>query len=177
MEKYKKDNFIESAASALEECYKKELMEMYNKEIEKKKPKEYYADQVMDCLKLIKDSPESRRIIISAWNPNQLKEMCLACCHVIYNFDVDIETKELSCLLYQRSGDMGLGVPFNSKTSTKKHTELLILITPHIIDGDEFMTGVRKAAESPFMSYSDYDSIPGVSHKETVVKSAPPVRT
>lgn len=77
------------------------------------KSDEYYCDQIKECINLIKTNPSSRRIIISAWNPNQIKEMCLPPCHVLYNFDVNIERKELSCLLYQRSGDMGLGVPFN----------------------------------------------------------------
>lgn len=108
-EKYNIDKFEADISKEL----RPELDVLYNEELKKYEKKEYYADQVEDCLKLIKESPESRRIIISAWNPNQLKEMCLAPCHLLYQFDVDVETKELSCLLYQRSGDMGLGVPFN----------------------------------------------------------------
>ena len=76
-------------------------------------------------------------------------------------------------------GDIpGIGAIFSSKSSTKKHTELLILITPHIIYGDEFVTGEKKAAETPFMSYSDYgSSIPGIGSKEPTVKTAPAART
>ena len=53
----------------------------------------------------------SRRLIMSAWNPCQLKEMVLPPCHVLSHFHVD--DNKLSCAIYQRSGDVGLGVPFN----------------------------------------------------------------
>ena len=65
---------------------------------------------VIDCLK----DPEqrsSRRILMSAWNPCQLDEMALPPCHVLCQFNVLGD--KLSCSLYQRSGDIGLGVPFN----------------------------------------------------------------
>lgn len=54
----------------------------------------------------------SRRLIMSAWNPCQLDEMALPPCHILAQFNVR-ENKYLSCALYQRSGDVGLGVPFN----------------------------------------------------------------
>ena len=54
----------------------------------------------------------SSRIIMSAWNPEQLNEMALPPCHVLSQFKVTNDN-ELSCILYQRSGDMGLGIPFN----------------------------------------------------------------
>ena len=54
----------------------------------------------------------SRRIIMSSWNPCQINEMALPPCHVLTQFHVTNEN-ELSCSLYQRSGDMGLGIPFN----------------------------------------------------------------
>ena len=54
----------------------------------------------------------SRRIIMSAWNPQQIEEMALPPCHVLSQFKVN-NKDELSCILYQRSGDIGLGVPFN----------------------------------------------------------------
>jgi len=72
----------------------------------------YGIDQLQDCIELIKNNPFSRRIIMSAWNPCQLKEMCLPPCHISYQFYVS-KDNYLSCILYQRSGDMFLGVPFN----------------------------------------------------------------
>ena len=65
---------------------------------------------IIDCLKDPKER-YSRRLILSAWNPQQLDEMALPPCHVLAQFNV-IGNK-LSCSLYQRSGDVGLGVPFN----------------------------------------------------------------
>ena len=72
-----------------------------------------------------------------------------------------------------------IGAPFNNKTSTKKHTELLILITPHIIYGDDFKTGERKAGELPYMPYSDYETVPTMNPKEQqpVVKAVLPARS
>ena len=68
-------------------------------------------DQVQECLRLIKEEPNSRRIIINLWNPNILDKSCLPPCHVLYQFTVN--DGELSCSMYQRSGDFGLGIPFN----------------------------------------------------------------
>ena len=71
------------------------------------------VDQLQYIINSLKDPKErySRRLIMSAWNPEQLDEMALPPCHVLAQFNV-IED-ELSCSLYQRSGDVGLGVPFN----------------------------------------------------------------
>jgi thymidylate synthase len=68
-------------------------------------------DQLMYCIDLIKNDPTSRRIIMSGWNPCQLKEMCLPPCHVMYHFNV--RNGKLSCQMYQRSADLFLGLPFN----------------------------------------------------------------
>ena len=69
------------------------------------------TDQIKYVLDLIRNNPKSRRILLSLWNPNQLKEVALPACHVLYQFKV--EGDFLSCCLFQRSGDIGLGIPFN----------------------------------------------------------------
>lgn len=71
-------------------------------------------DQLQEIITCLKDPVKrnSRRLIMSAWNPCQLKEMALPPCHVMSQFNVS-STNELSCVLTQRSGDMGLGVPYN----------------------------------------------------------------
>jgi len=69
------------------------------------------VDQLKECINLIKNDPNSRRIIMTAWNPSALNQMALPPCHMFCQFQV--LNGELSCLLYQRSCDMGLGVPFN----------------------------------------------------------------
>lgn len=69
------------------------------------------VDQISEAINLIKNSPESRRIIVSAWNPPEIKDMLLPPCHSFFQFYV-LDNK-LSCQLYQRSADYFLGVPFN----------------------------------------------------------------
>ena len=71
------------------------------------------VDQLEYIIKCLKDPVErySRRLVMSAWNPCQIDEMALPPCHVLAQFNVIND--ELSCSLYQRSGDVGLGVPFN----------------------------------------------------------------
>ena len=70
-------------------------------------------DQLQNCIDLIKNDPTSRRIFMSAWNPVQLNEMCLPPCHVSYQFYVTENNNLLNCILYQRSADLFLGLPFN----------------------------------------------------------------
>jgi len=70
-------------------------------------------DQIDYILNLIKNEPTSRRIILSAWNPSDLDKMALPPCHVLSQYYVNEKEGTLSCQLYQRSGDMFLGVPFN----------------------------------------------------------------
>lgn len=68
-------------------------------------------DQISDVIKQIKTNPDSRRLIVSAWNVGELDKMALMPCHTLFQFYV-VDNK-LSCQLYQRSADVFLGVPFN----------------------------------------------------------------
>ncbi len=68
-------------------------------------------DQISWVINEIKNNPSSRRLVVSAWNPAELDQMALAPCHCLFQFFVADD--RLSCQLYQRSGDIFLGVPFN----------------------------------------------------------------
>lgn len=69
------------------------------------------VDQIANVLEQIRTTPQSRRLIVSAWNPGQVDEMKLPPCHCLFQFYV--ANGKLSCQLYQRSADIFLGVPFN----------------------------------------------------------------
>lgn len=68
-------------------------------------------DQIADLLQQIKKNPDSRRHIVTAWNPSEIDQMALPPCHLLFQFYV--ASGKLSCQLYQRSGDVFLGIPFN----------------------------------------------------------------
>lgn len=68
-------------------------------------------DQITDAIKTLKTNPDSRRIIVNAWNVGELSQMALTPCHALFQFYV--ANGKLSCQLYQRSADVFLGVPFN----------------------------------------------------------------
>ena len=68
-------------------------------------------DQLNNIINQIKKNPDSRRLIISAWNPSDVESMALPPCHCLFQFYVS--DNKLSCQLYQRSADIFLGVPFN----------------------------------------------------------------
>lgn len=70
-----------------------------------------YIDQITNVINDLKNNPDSRRIIVSAWNVGEIDKMALAPCHAFFQFYV--AGGKLSCQLYQRSADIFLGVPFN----------------------------------------------------------------
>ncbi|RDX81215.1 hypothetical protein CR513_38138, partial [Mucuna pruriens] len=84
-------------------------------------------DQLLDVINKIKHNPDDRRIILSSWNPADLKLMALPPCHMFAQFYV--AHGELSCQMYQRSADMGLGIPFNIASYA-----LLTCMIAHICD-------------------------------------------
>lgn len=84
-------------------------------------------DQIQKVIDLIKTNPNSRRILLSAWNPMDQSDMCLPPCHVSYQFYV--QDKKLFCQMYQRSSDVFLGLPFNIAS-----TALLVHLIAHETD-------------------------------------------
>lgn len=94
-------------------------------------------DQLSDVIKTIKNNPDSRRIIVTAWNPADVPNMALPPCHAFFQFYV--ADGKLSCQLYQRSADVFLGVPFNIASYA-----LLTLMIAQVCDlepGDFIWTG------------------------------------
>ena len=75
------------------------------------KPDGKKIDQITQVVKTLKENPDSRRIIVSAWNVGEIEQMALPPCHAFFQFYV--ANGKLSCQLYQRSADIFLGVPFN----------------------------------------------------------------
>ena len=88
-----------------------DLGPVYGKQWRKWEGKNNIHDQVTEVIKQIKDNPDSRRHIVSAWNVADIPSMALAPCHILFQFYV--QDGKLSCQLYQRSADVFLGVPFN----------------------------------------------------------------
>jgi thymidylate synthase len=75
------------------------------------RPDGTHLDQIQTVVDSLKNNPDSRRHIVSAWNPGEIEQMALPPCHAFFQFYV--AKGELSCQLYQRSADIFLGVPFN----------------------------------------------------------------
>jgi thymidylate synthase len=69
------------------------------------------VDQITNVINSIKSNPDSRRLLVTAWNPGEIEHMALPPCHILFQFYV--ANGKLSCQLYQRSADVFLGVPFN----------------------------------------------------------------
>ncbi len=90
-------------------------------------PEGHTIDQITEAVHLLKTNPDSRRIIVSAWNVADLPQMALAPCHCLFQFYV--ANGRLSCQLYQRSADVFLGVPFNIASYS-----LLTLMMAHVCD-------------------------------------------
>lgn len=77
-----------------------------------RRPEGGTVDQIAEAVRLVREEPWSRRILVSAWNPGELERMALPPCHVLFQLHVH-HGDRLSLLLFQRSGDLFLGVPFN----------------------------------------------------------------
>jgi thymidylate synthase len=85
------------------------------------------VDQIAQAVEQIKNNPNSRRILVSAWNVGQIEKMALPPCHLLFQFYV--AEGKLSCQLYQRSADVFLGVPFNIASYA-----LLTMMMAHVCD-------------------------------------------
>src|SRR5947209_5236594 len=85
------------------------------------------VDQIDNVISEIKENPQSRRLIVNAWNAAEIERMALPPCHVLFQFYV--QDGELSCQLYQRSADLFLGVPFNIASYA-----LLTLMVAQVVD-------------------------------------------
>lgn len=104
--------------------------------------KKHYKDQLSGIIESLKDENEknSRRLVMSAWNPNQLKKMALPPCHILSQFNV--QNNKLYCNMYQRSADIGLGVPFNIAS----YSLLTILLAKHCdLEPGEFIHHIGNA--------------------------------
>lgn len=88
-----------------------DLGNVYGKQWRNFETKNGSTDQLFEVIENIKKNPESRRHIVSAWNPGEIDTMALPPCHTMFQFYV--QDGKLSCQLYQRSADVFLGVPFN----------------------------------------------------------------
>lgn len=85
------------------------------------------VNQVQNVLESLLHNPTDRRMIISAWKPDEFEQMALPPCHVLYQFLANPETAELHLCMYQRSADCGLGVPFNIASAS-----LLLSLVAHV---------------------------------------------
>lgn len=88
-----------------------DLGPVYGKQWRRWEGKNETVDQITNLISQIKKNPDSRRLVVSAWNPAEVDQMALPPCHTLFQFYV--AEGRLSCQLYQRSADVFLGVPFN----------------------------------------------------------------
>jgi thymidylate synthase len=119
-------------------------------------------DQLQNVINQLKNPSQSRRIILTSWNPQQIDQMVLPPCHVFAQFNVS-SNKELSCSLYQRSGDVGLGVPFNIASYSflthllAKHCGLIAKEFIYIIGNahiyEQHIESLKKQIENPLYDF------------------------
>ena len=107
--KYLKDNGVSIWDEWADE--NGDLGPLYGKQWRDWKGADGFHDQISSVIEQIKNNPNSRRHIVSAWNVAEIPSMALAPCHILFQFYV--QDGKLSCQLYQRSADVFLGVPFN----------------------------------------------------------------
>ena len=107
--KYLKDNGVSIWDEWADE--NGDLGPVYGKQWRDWKGANGFHDQILNVIDQIKNNPNSRRHIVSAWNVAEIPSMALAPCHILFQFYV--QEGKLSCQLYQRSADIFLGVPFN----------------------------------------------------------------
>jgi len=88
-----------------------DLGPVYGKQWRKFEGRKHISDQLKEVVETIKKNPSSRRMIVSSWNPTEIRDMMLPPCHALFQFYV--ANNRLSLQLYQRSADVFLGVPFN----------------------------------------------------------------
>jgi len=122
------------------------------------------VDQLREVIRKIKEDPTDRRIIMSAWNPADLSQMALPPCHMFCQFYVHLPTSAdgnpgLSCLMYQRSADLGLGIPFNiasyallthmiaQVTNTEPHELIIQLGDAHVYRDHVDALGIQVGRE------------------------------
>ena len=85
--------------------------EKFSEDLETGNIQKTYINQIQNAIDLIKNNPDSRRIVVTAWNPSVIDEIALPSCHAFFIFNVT--NGKLNCHLTQRSGDIALGIPFN----------------------------------------------------------------
>lgn len=141
------------------------------------------TDQLKAAICEILTNPTSRRIIINAWNPNEIDQMALPPCHVLHQYHVDPDTGGLSMTMYQRSCDLFLGVPFNIAsyalllhlvarvTGLRADNLIMFLADAHIYENhleqvniqlnrEPFCLPVLDLAEASFAAIDDNDGNP-----------------
>jgi len=133
-------------------------------------------DQLSEVIKKIRETPNDRRIILCFWNPSDISKMALPPCHILTQFYV--VNGLLSCLLYQRSADMGLGIPFNIAS----YALLTHVYTNHIEPLKEQLKRIpnpfpticikRKVQEIDDFTIDNFEIIGYNSHKKIEIKMA-----